>query len=64
MQQSAIMQKISIIAKLKQEKRALEARVVELEKKVVALQSQKDTAWRAIAWNRIFPGGLGCFRRK
>ena len=59
-----IMQKISIIAKLKQEKRALEARVEELEQRVDTLERQKDTAERAVAWKGMFPGGLSCFRSK
>ena len=63
MEQSGIMQKINIIAKLKQEKRALEAKVAELEEKVITLEKQKESASRAVAWSRMFPGGLGCFRR-
>jgi hypothetical protein len=63
MEQSGIMQKISIIAKLKQEKRALEAKIIELEERVATLEKQKNTAQRAHIWKAMFPGGLGCFRR-
>tara|TARA_B100000131_G_scaffold316638_1_gene357060 strand:+ start:2426 stop:2620 length:195 start_codon:yes stop_codon:yes gene_type:complete len=63
-EQFGIMQKINIIAKLKQEKRALEAKVAELEEKVVTLEKQKNTAERAVTWKGMFPGGLSCFRSK
>ena len=51
-----ILEKIKIIAGLRKENLDLKEKVEALEKKVQRLE-------RAIAWQRISPGGLGCNRR-
>ena len=51
-----IFEKIKFIADLREENRDLKEKIEALEKKVQRLE-------RAITWQRISPGGLGCNRR-
>jgi len=51
-----IFEKIKFITNLRKENRDLKEKVEALEKKVQRLE-------RAVTWQRISPGGLGCYRR-
>ena len=52
----SIFDKIKIIAELRKENRELKETIETLERKVERLE-------RAVMWNGVFPGGLGCHRR-